>query len=108
MLFSYGDQDSLSTFIERRSTPEYIANVGEMFLLTLYGAVRSTSLDKLRYILFTRSDSRSSLSPGFKLESLPPTVPQLPSSIHTVHYLYLFIIVLHYYIPGGSLVYVEF
>ena len=54
-------------------TPEDIANVGEKFLLKLYGAVRSTSLDKLRYILYTRSVSRSSLSSGFTLESLPPT-----------------------------------
>ena len=45
-----------------------------MFLLKLYGAVRLTSLDNLCYILYTRSVSRSSLSSGFKLESLPPTV----------------------------------
>ena len=75
VLRSYGDQDSLNTFTEPRSTPEYyyIANVGERFLLKLYGAVRSTWLNKLRYILYTRSVSRSSLSSGFKLESLPPT-----------------------------------
>ena len=73
VLRSYGDQDSLSTFTEPRSTPEDVANVGERFLLKLYGAVRSTSLDKLRYILYTRSVSRSSLSSGFKLESLPPS-----------------------------------
>ena len=73
VLRSYGDQDSLSTFTEPRSTPEDVANVGERFLLKFYGAVRSTSLDKLRYILYTRSVSRSSLSSGFKLESLPPT-----------------------------------
>ena len=73
VLRSYGDQDSLSTFTVPRSTPEDIANGGERFLLKLYGAVRSTSLDKLYYILYTRSVSRSSLSSGFKLESLPPT-----------------------------------
>ena len=73
VLRSYGDQDSLSTFTEPRSTPEDVANVGERFLLKLYGAVRSTSLDKLSYILYTRSVSRSSMSSGFKLESLPPT-----------------------------------
>ena len=38
MLRSYGDQDSLSTFIEPRSTPEDVANVGERLLLILYGA----------------------------------------------------------------------
>ena len=73
VLRSYGDQDSLSTFTEPRSTPEDIANVGERFFLKLYGAVRSTSLGKLRYILYTRSYRRSSLSSMFKLESLPPT-----------------------------------
>ena len=70
---SCGDQDSLSTFTEPRSPPEDIINVGVRFLLKLYGAVRSTSLDKLRYILYTRSVSRSSLTSRFKLESLPPT-----------------------------------
>ena len=35
LLRSYGDQDSLSTFTEPRSTPEGIANVGERFLLKL-------------------------------------------------------------------------
>ena len=73
VLRSYGDQDSLSTFTEPRNTSEDIANVEEKFLLKLYGVVRSTSLDKLRYILYTRSVSRSSLSSGFKLESLLPT-----------------------------------
>ena len=74
LLRSYGDQDYLSTFTEPRSTPEDIANIGERFLLKLYGAIRSTSLDTLRYTLYTRSVRRSSLSSGFKLESLPPTV----------------------------------
>ena len=74
LLRSYGDQDSLSTFTEPRSTPEDIANVGERFLLKLFGAIRSTSLDTLRFTLYTRSVSRSSLSSGFKLESLLPTV----------------------------------
>ena len=35
VLRSYGDQDSLSTFTEPRSTPEDVANVGERFLLKL-------------------------------------------------------------------------
>ena len=43
-------------------------------MLKLYAAIKSTSLDKLCYILYTRSVSRSSLSSGFKLESLTPTV----------------------------------
>ena len=34
----------MSTFTEPRSTPDDAANVGERFLLKLYGAVRSTSL----------------------------------------------------------------
>ena len=80
VLCSYGGQDSLSTFTEPRSTPEDIAYVGERFLLKLYGAVRSTSLDKLRYILNTQSVSPSYLSPGFTLESLPPTTA--PAKFH--------------------------
>ena len=35
VLRSYGDQDSLSTFTEPRSTPEGVANVGERFWLKL-------------------------------------------------------------------------
>ena len=73
MLHSYGDQDCLSTFTEPRSTPGDTVIIGERFLLKLYGAIRSTSLEKLCYILYTRSVSRSSLSSGFKLESLLPT-----------------------------------
>ena len=52
-------------------------------LSQLYGAVRSTSLDKLRYILYTRPVSRSSLSSVFKLESLPPTVAA--AKFHSYH-----------------------
>ena len=73
VLRSYGDQDSLSTFTEPRSTPEDSPNVGERFSLKLYEGVRSASLDTLCYILYTRSVSRSSLSSWFKLESLSPT-----------------------------------
>ena len=64
----------VSTFTEPYSTPEDIANGGERFFIKLYGAIRSITLDKLRYILYTRSISRSSLSSGLKLESLPPTI----------------------------------
>ena len=56
--YSYSDQESLST-------PGDIANVGERFLLKLYGAIISTSLDKRCYIMYTRSVSRSSLSSEF-------------------------------------------
>ena len=73
VLRSYGDQDSLSTFTEPRGQIEDLTNVEVRFLLKLSGAVRSTSLDRFRYILYTRSVSRSSLSSGFKLESLPPS-----------------------------------
>ena len=72
----------VSAFTEPRSTPEDIANVGERFLLKLYEAIRWTSLDKLRYILYTRSVSRSYLPSGFKLESLPPTVA---AEFHSYH-----------------------
>ena len=72
-LRSCGDQDTLNTFTEPCSPPEDITNVGVRLRLKLYGAVRSTSLNKLRYILYTKSVSRSSLSSGYKLESLPTT-----------------------------------
>ena len=78
VLPSYGDHDSLSTFTEPRTMPEDIANVGERFFLKLYGAIRSISLDKLRYILYTRSVSRP---PGFKLDSLPLAVA--PAKFHS-------------------------
>ncbi len=71
----------VSAFTEPRSTPEDIANVGERFLLKLYEAIRWTSLDKLRYILYTGPVSRSSLSSGLKLESLPPTAA--PAKLHS-------------------------
>ena len=70
VLHSYSDHDSLSTLTEPRSTPEDIANVGERFLLSCM-----EPSDRHRWTNFvTRSVSRSSLSSGFKLESLPRTV----------------------------------
>ena len=66
MLRSYGDLDHLSTFTEPGSSHEEVANVGESFLLKLYGAVRSTSLNKHRYIMYTRAIRRSSLVIGIQ------------------------------------------
>ncbi len=65
--------DCLSTFLNPDSSHEEVAQVGEQFLLKLYGATRATTLDKHRYILYNRTLSRSSLSTPFKLETLPPT-----------------------------------
>ena len=62
-----GDLDHLSTFTEPGSSHEDAANVVESFLLKLYEAVSSTSLNKHRYIMYTRAIRRSSLSSGFKL-----------------------------------------
>ena len=74
VLRSYGDlEHHLSTFTDPGSSHEDVANIAESFLLKLYGAVSSTSLNKHHYIMSTRTLSRSSLSSGFKLESLPPT-----------------------------------
>ena len=83
VLRSYGDRDSLITFTEPRSTPEDIANVGERFLLKLYGAIRSTSLDKLRYIL-TLHQSVDHLCHQDSNLSHCRQLTQPPTFIHTV------------------------
>lgn len=74
-LFDSDDNwDCLSVFSQSDSIQDEIARVGELFLLKLYGAVRSKSLDKHRYVMYFRSTRRASLSSsGFKLESIPPT-----------------------------------
>ena len=50
-------------------------------MLKLYEAIKSTLLDTLRYTMYSRSISHSSVSSGFKLASLPPTAaaPKLQS-----------------------------
>lgn len=58
-------------FHKSDSSPDEVARVGEIFLLKLYNAKQSSSLDKLRYVLYMQKISKSSSS--FKLESLPPT-----------------------------------
>ena len=63
----------LSTFTNPDSTHTQVASAGELFMLRLYGADRSQSLDNLRYIMYNRMIRKSSLSSGFKLEVLPPT-----------------------------------
>ena len=69
MLRSYGDQDSLCTFTPLR----YYKCRSKVIAIKLYRVVISTSLDRLRYILYTRSVSLSSLLSGFKLELLTET-----------------------------------
>ena len=69
------------------STPEDIANVGERFLLKLYGAIRSTKLDKLRFVTSCSLDlsvdhlchQGSNLSHCRQL-SQPPSIPFLSCS----------------------------
>lgn len=64
----------LDVFHQPSSSHEEVARVGEQFLLKLYGAVQSTSLDMLRYVLYMRQVGRKSVySSGVNLESLPPT-----------------------------------
>ncbi len=73
LIMAPGNWNYLTIFSQADSTHDDIARVGESFLLKLYGAIRSESLDNHRYILYARSIRRAPLSSGFKLESLPPT-----------------------------------
>ena len=65
---------TLDIFKQPDATRDEIAEAGEKFLLKLYGATQSNSLDKYRYVRYMQQVSNTSLtSAGFKLESLPPT-----------------------------------
>ena len=68
------DWDVLDVFQQSYSSEDDIAQAGEMFILKLYGATQSTTLDKYRYVLYMKQVSKKSLtSDGFRLELLPPT-----------------------------------
>lgn len=66
------DWQILDIFKRPDATHDDIARAGEMFLLKMYCATaRSTTLDKLRFILYLKK-MKTSLS-TFDLHSLPPT-----------------------------------
>ena len=74
ILSSQDDADYLDAFTSPYSTNEEIAHAGQKFLLRLYGASpRVKSLDEQRFIQYSRSVSKASISTVFKLEVLPPT-----------------------------------
>ena len=52
---------------------QYVTNEGEQFLLILYGAGKFATLNKYRYVAYTRSVAKSSVSSSFKMASLPTT-----------------------------------
>ena len=73
-LDQYNNENSLDVFISGSPRKETISNVGEKFILKLYGAQKGVEkLDKHRYIAYNKTIRRSSLSSAFKLKSLPPT-----------------------------------
>ena len=67
------DYNILDPFQTPGSTHEDIQASGEAFLLKLYGGEKAASLDSLRYIMYKRLVSKTRLTSGFKLETLPPT-----------------------------------
>ncbi|MES9880176.1 MAG: hypothetical protein ABW185_04765 [Sedimenticola sp.] len=67
----HADCDELDVFQKHDASHAEVARVGESFLLKLYNAKQSVSLDKLRYVRYMQKVSKTSSS--FKLESLPPT-----------------------------------
>ena len=68
------DWDVLDVFQQPNSNKDDIAQAGETFILKLYGATQSTTLDRYRYVRYMKQVSTKSLtSDGFRLELLPPT-----------------------------------
>ena len=64
----------LKVFNSPGSTHKEVQKAGEGFLLKLYGAIRKChSLDQLRFILYKKAVSKTTLSSSFKLAKLPPT-----------------------------------
>ena len=66
------DWSVLDVFRKNNASHEEEARVGEMFMLKLYNAKRlSTTLNKLRYVLYMQKMSKTSIH--VHLQSLPPT-----------------------------------
>lgn len=66
--------ECLSVFSLSDSTQDEIPGAEELFLLKLYGSIRSKTLKKLRHLIYCRSVDRTFLtSSDFKIEFLPPT-----------------------------------
>lgn len=74
VLESMPDSDFLNVFTADDATHEEISEAGEEFILKLFHAKKSKSLDNLRYIRYmTKLAKKSITSTLFGLESLPPT-----------------------------------
>lgn len=66
--------DCLHVFKQEDACHNDIASAGEQFMLKLYGAKTTESLDQYRYVMYLQKLSKKSLaSASFQLESLPPT-----------------------------------
>jgi hypothetical protein len=65
----------VNTFRDPESSQEVIVTAGERFVLRLYAALQETSLDELRFSVYTKAIAKFALSSQFALASLPPMSP---------------------------------
>lgn len=59
-------------FYEERAEKETLKEVGEDFIMKLYGCTRSTSLNDSRYSFYLKAVAKMSLKSKFNMASLPP------------------------------------
>ena len=63
----------MSCFTRNTSSPQEIAEAGEIFLLALYGHSKFHSLNKCRHILYKRIVAKTPVNGNIRFASLPPT-----------------------------------
>lgn len=65
--------NKVSVFDNPAASKDEVAKAGEVFLLSVYGADKTQTLDKYRFYAYKRTVAKMSLKSEFQLSTLPPT-----------------------------------
>jgi hypothetical protein len=68
-----GLRNRLTIFNSADSNADDIASAGEAFLLLLYGAKDTDTLDSYRYFMYKKTIARQNIQSKFDMAELPPT-----------------------------------
>lgn len=79
--------EKMTLFNEKNADPDALADLGEAFLLKLYGARKGNEcINELRYIKFNQISARLALNKDFDIAVLPPTKAALRQHFLRVYY----------------------
>lgn len=73
-------------FYEKQADKNILKEVGETFVLKLYGCTRSTSLNESRYSVYLKAVAKMSLKSKFNMASLPPTSDAAEQHTYRTYY----------------------